>query len=239
MFVPASASTSEKSTTEKTSTAMRRAIALTPCVASALFVPRAVPSRKLTGKIMAGLIYSPLCRRVTVKPEKISSTITMQNHNHSAENHFSTDGEDTSSADDNNIHSITKRKNSSARAGGRRSRSTNYRKSKHPPPNELVSTVRRWALPLLLLTLILKLILGMVFGGAHNPDVVYYSRSVYQSTTYTRDGNLETTRRENFQSNIPELVKQSSGSVRDSRDFFDIIDKDIEDEIDSLLFQKW
>ncbi len=81
-------------------------------------------------------------------------------------------------------------------------------------------------------------------GGSNDPNMVYYSRSVYQSTTYTRDGNVETTRRENFQSNIPELVKQSQKKYNndegiESRGLFDIIDKEMDDEMDSLLYQKW
>ena len=81
-------------------------------------------------------------------------------------------------------------------------------------------------------------------GGSNDTNMVYYSRSVYQSTTYTRDGNVETTRRENFQSNIPELVKQSQKKYNndegiESRGLFDIIDKEMDDEMDSLLYQKW
>jgi len=84
----------------------------------------------------------------------------------------------------------------------------------------------------------------MFGGGSYGPNVVYYSRSVYQSTTYTQDGNVETARKENFQSNIPELVKRSQqqnandGGI-DGRGFFDILDQDMEDEIDALLYQKW
>jgi hypothetical protein len=62
---------------------------------------------------------------------------------------------------------------------------------------------------------------------------------VYQSTSYTKDGKVETTRKENFQSNVPELVKQAK--VKEStekKDFFNIIDDNLEDGID-LIFGKW
>jgi hypothetical protein len=130
-----------------------------------------------------------------------------------------------------------------ARAGGRRPKTTSS-KSNNSENNGFIAAVRQWALPLLALTLFLKFLLGMFGGGSYGPNVVYYSRSVYQSTKYTRDGNVETTRKENFQSNIPELVKRSQqkndidGGI-DSRGFFDILDQDMEDEIDALLYQKW
>ena len=65
-------------------------------------------------------------------------------------------------------------------------------------------------------------------------------------TSYTNDGKVETTRKENFQSNVPELVKQAKvkenkqqvrGSAEE-KDFFNIIDDNLEDEID-LIFGKW
>ena len=85
-----------------------------------------------------------------------------------------------------------------------------------------------------------------MFGGsAGNPHVFYYSRSVYESTRYTKDGNIERTRRKNFQSNIPELVEQDKEYTQEQnghgvggKSYFNIIDGDFEDKIDSLLFGK-
>jgi hypothetical protein len=189
-----------------------------PMLASA-FIPR-VPLRHKPRNI-----YSPLCR--------------LSSSNQSDRN--SPEGEDANSDFINN--SPVKSKTTVARAGGRRPKTTSS-KSNNSENNGFIAAVRQWALPLLALTLFLKFLLGMVGGGSYGPNVVYYSRSVYQSTTYTRDGNVETTRKENFQSNIPELVKRSQqknnidGGI-DSRGFFDILDQDMEDEIDALLYQKW
>ena len=88
-----------------------------------------------------------------------------------------------------------------------------------------------------------------MFGGStNNPSVVYYSSSVSESTTY-RDGNVETTRKENFQSNIPGLVERVNENKREQRGissnadayYFDSIDEDIsdmEEEIFDSVFDK-
>lgn len=144
------------------------------------------------------------------------------------------------SSNPNTVRNSSNNKNTVARAGGRRPRIPSS-KSKNPDWNSFIAAVRQFALPLFALTFALKFILGIFGGGSNDPNVVYYSRSVYQSSTYTRNGNVETIRKENFQSNIPELVKQSQrneGGVN-SGGYFDIIDKDMEDEIDSLLYQRW
>ena len=187
-----------------------RAIALVPLLSSA-FMPQLqlVPSRHIRGKI-----HFPACR--------LSSS---QKQGNQAD----------SSAED-----LINSNKTIARAGGRRPRTTKS-KSKNPDGNGFFVAIRQLAIPLLALSIIMRFLFG---GGSNDPNMVYYSRSVYQSTTYTRDGNVETTRRENFQSNIPELVKQSQKKYNndegiESRGLFDIIDKEMDDEMDSLLYQKW
>ena len=93
--------------------------------------------------------------------------------------------------------------------------------------------------------MILRFLFGMFGGSAGNPHVFRYSRSVYESTRYTKDGNIERTRRKNFQSNIPELVEQDKEYTQEQnghgvggKSYFNIIDGDFEDKIDSLLFGK-
>ena len=176
---------------------------------SSAFMPQLVPSRHIRGKI-----NFPACR--------LSSSQKQGNQA------------------DSSAEGLTNSNKTIARAGGRRPRTTTS-KSKNSDNNGFIVALRQWAIPLFAMSIILRFLFG---GGSNDPNMVYYSRSVYQSTTYTRDGNVETTRRENFQSNIPELVKQSQKKYNndggiESRGFFDIIDKEMDNEIDSLLYQKW
>jgi hypothetical protein len=93
-------------------------------------------------------------------------------------------------------------------------------------------------------TLFLRLLFGNLFGGS---NVVYYSSTVY-STTYSRDGNIETKTKESFESNIPGLVErakeersQGNNAMRGSYyDINSIEDEllDVEDEINSI-YGKW
>ena len=168
----------------------------------------------------------------------------------------------TSSSDPNNYppddgntsaqSNDVKKQRSIARAGGRRQR-TEKQKPNNQDATVFLPLLRQWALPLCLLAIVMRLLFSL-FGGnnsSSNPNVVYYSRSVYQSTTYTGDGNIETKRKESFQSNIPRLVEQSkdyaqkqqnNGADFGGRSYLDLIDEDLEDlneEIDSLMFEKW
>ena len=100
---------------------------------------------------------------------------------------------------------------------------------------------RQVALPLCLLALLLRFLFGMFGGSASNPNVVYYSRSTYQSTTYAPDGKVETTRKEDFRSNIPGLVDYRKDG-NENKYYIDSIDEDLsdlEDGMDALLFRKW
>ena len=147
-----------------------------------------------------------------------------------------------------------RKKISVARAGGRKRKGGRKQKPKSVTKDAedsggIFSTIQQLLLPLFLVSLILKLLFGFLFGGNSNPNVVYYSSSVYQSTTYTRDGNVETTRKESFNSNIPGFVENArESSQRGFRDsdsdnyYLDSIEDDLadlEDEIDSSLFGKW
>lgn len=133
-----------------------------------------------------------------------------------------------------------------ARAGGRRPRFDHKSRSNQLDvvKERILSLIGDFGLPLLIMIVALRLIFDD--GSTDNPKVVYYSRSVYQSTSYTKDGKVETTRKDNFQSNVPELVKQakvkeSKQQLRggaEEKDFFNIIDDNLEDEID-FIFKKW
>ena len=141
-------------------------------------------------------------------------------------------------------------KYSVARVGGRKTKK-NHQTKKDPKNtnNGVFATIRQLALPIVLATVFFRLLFGNLFGGA-SPNVVYYSSSVYQSTTYKADGNVETSRKESFESNIPGLVEKAreSSQRNDNRairgSYYDI-DSAIEDELMDAeeeinsIFGKW
>mmetsp|Transcript_27877 Transcript_27877/g.43065 ORF Transcript_27877/g.43065 Transcript_27877/m.43065 type:complete len:202 (-) Transcript_27877:2735-3340(-) len=136
-------------------------------------------------------------------------------------------------------------KKSTARIGGRRAKKQKVTKEAKIKNNGPFAIIRQLAIPIVLVTLFLRLLFGNLFGGS---NVVYYSSTVYQSTTYSRDGNIETKTKESFQSNIPGLVErekeersQGNNAMRGSYyDINSIEDEllDVEDEINSL-YGKW
>ena len=93
----------------------------------------------------------------------------------------------------------------------------------------------------------MSIIFRLLSGSGGTPNVVYYSSSYYSSTTYNKDGNVETTRKSEFKSNIPNLVEKSkeySQSQQEERNYRDDsvtidIRDELEDEINSFLYQKW
>ena len=147
--------------------------------------------------------------------------------------------------------SKTSQKYSVARTGGRRKTDPRRDSTKVTSSrNEIFAMFSQWAIPIIVLSLILRLLGSILSGGSSNPNVVYYSRSIYQSTTYSRDGSVETRTKENFQSNIPGLVENAKTSSQKAigdnqmggKFYFDsTLDEliDLEDEIDSLMFRRW
>lgn len=137
-------------------------------------------------------------------------------------------------------------KYSAARIGGRKKQKIRREDiiTKNDGP---LAFIRQLAIPILFVALFLRLLFGNLFGGS---NVVYYSSTVYQSTTYSRDGNIETRTKESFKSNIPGLVekanersqgKNDNSAVRGSYYGFDSIEGellDAEEEINSI-FGKW
>lgn len=143
-------------------------------------------------------------------------------------------------------------KYSVARVGGRKTKK-NHQIKKDTSKNTnsgVFATIRQLALPILLATVFFRLLFGNLFSGS-SPNVVYYSSSVYQSTTYKADGNVETSRKESFESNIPGLVEKArreNSQRNDNRairgSYYDIDSAiedelmDVEEEINSI-FGKW
>ena len=140
-------------------------------------------------------------------------------------------------------------KYSTARIGGRRAKKQKVKKDDNTNDGPLSTFIRQVGIPILLLTLFLRLLFGNLFGGGSN--VVYFSSTVYQSTTYSRDGNIETKRKESFESNIPGLVERAKersqkydndkSALRGSYYDINAIEEDLldaEDEISSI-FGKW
>mmetsp|Transcript_15770 Transcript_15770/g.30213 ORF Transcript_15770/g.30213 Transcript_15770/m.30213 type:complete len:262 (-) Transcript_15770:597-1382(-) len=155
-----------------------------------------------------------------------------------------------------NNESKSRRKYSVARAGGRKANNfirTDVLPKVDKTEKGLVALLSQWAVPLVVLSLLLRFLFGGIFAGASNSNVVYYSRSVYQSTTYSKDGNAETIRKESFQSNMPGLKERMEETTRKNgienmgqRSKSSYLDTnvddelaDLEDEIDTLLFRGW
>ncbi len=145
---------------------------------------------------------SLLCKPKISDSASLSSSVELS-LSYKSENNLSLEGRGMNFHDQTNSTD----KYTVARAGGRRPRTDKV--SKEPDKNRFFQLIRDFALPLCLLTVILRFLLSMFGGSASNPAVVYYSHSVYQSTSYTKDGNIERTMRENFRSNIPGLVEQT------------------------------
>ena len=138
------------------------------------------------------------------------------------------------------------KKYSTARAGGRRAK----KKDKIKLEREVKTTglFQKVVVPIVMIALLFRVIFGSLFSGGSN--VVYYSSTVYQTSTYSRDGKIETKTKESFQSNIPGLVERAKSISRENDgssirrgsyyDIDSIEDEllDVEDEINSI-FGKW
>ncbi len=140
------------------------------------------------------------------------------------------------------------KKFSTARIGGRRPKKQELKREDNNKNDGPFAFIRQAAIPILFVALFLRLLFGNLFGGS---NVVYYSSTVYQSTTYSRDGNIETRTKESFKSNIPGLVEKRANERSQGRndnsamrgsyyDFDSIEDEllDAEEEINSN-FGKW
>lgn len=141
-------------------------------------------------------------------------------------------------------------KYSAARVGGRRTKKHTIQTDKTNTTHGLFAIIRQLAIPILLVSIFLRLLFGNLSGGT-NPNVVYYSSRVYQSTTYSRDGNIETKRKESFESNIPGLVEKARersqksvnsatrGSYYNINSALEDVLIDVEDDINSIFGKKW
>lgn len=99
-------------------------------------------------------------------------------------------------ADDNNEAGGMERKKMFARIGGRK-------KTSKMKPESKKGGFPWWGIPLIVL-----LLLKGTFSFGSDPSFVYYESSVYESRVYNNNGQLETSRKESFRSNIPGLVEQ-------------------------------
>ena len=119
------------------------------------------------------------------------------------------DGIDQDRAGLEQVDKKSRVKYSSARAGGRVNRSRGNKSDEsvtsHGPMND--SRLIKSVIPLVSLLLFVKLLGSMLFSG---DNYVYYESTVYQTTTRTEDGKIETTRKQNFKSNIPGLREKSN-----------------------------
>lgn len=100
-------------------------------------------------------------------------------------------------------------KYSSARSGGRAKKPEREAKSLFEGAS---NPFIKLGTTLLAGVLFLKVLGALLFGGS---SYVYYESSIYQTTTTSIDGKVETTRRESFKSNIPALKESIEARVRD------------------------
>ena len=129
-------------------------------------------------------------------------------------------------------------KRSVARAGGRKSKVSQKPPNNNNNDDSRIALLKQWAVSIIISVLLLRFLFGGLLSVG-NTNYVYYTRSVYQSTTYSSDGNIETERRETFNSNVPGLIERSKvGSTSNSA----IIDEleNLEDEIfDAFNVKSW
>ena len=111
-----------------------------------------------------------------------------------------------------------KKRSSFSRAGGR-SRKRRRTKSdinkadrRDTSASSIFSTIAgmvKRAFPLLILLTLMKGLLSFLFSGM-NSNVVYYSRTVYESTSYDENGEIERFRKENVRSNVPSMISDKN-----------------------------
>jgi hypothetical protein len=129
-------------------------------------------------------------------------------------------------SDDASSFALPPSRKTISRAGGRKAR------QKKPEQK------RPGALQLLILSALAILLSFSQFGG-DNPSYVYYQSSVFESTVVGSDGRIETSRKESFKSNLPNLVRQQIGKARGQGGTLMILERDLEQElardIDTIL----
>ena len=120
-------------------------------------------------------------------------------------------------------------RNSVARAGGRQ------RKKKSPSKENARGKGNSFLGGLLLPLISLAVLLRFFFSSfISSPNVVYYSQTVYETSTYSADGKVETQRKETFESNLP-LRQIDTTRI----DVAESIERELENDLDDFLSQRW
>lgn len=129
---------------------------------------------------------------------------------------------------------------SGGRAGGRKKtlrNETQIMKRSQTIWENLPDIFKKLILGLLLLALV-KSILSFLFGS---PSVVYYQSTVYETSSYNKDGKLEKVRKESFKSNIPGFVDGKTTGRMSSISDMSLMEskfmKDFDQELDRELDQ--
>ncbi len=160
----------------------------------------------------------------------------------------SSDGDDTSSSNQNDVGGNGMKKITTTRAGGRSQSQVKRRVSqeqqepiqvqlsvqREEEPNAITKFAKN-ALPVLLFFLIIKSLLGGLFGsgsGSAGGSYVFYQSTVYESTTYDSNGQSERVRKESFKTNIPGYTpsvgeRDSSNYRKEMRKLNDEIERDL------------
>lgn len=142
------------------------------------------------------------------------------------------DGDDNQSS-----HSPSGKKYSSARLGGRKRKALVTKNDKDDDDDKNMQKFKKWATllaPILVACVLLK---SLLFGGGDNPSYVYYQSSIYESRTYGADGQLETSRKESFRSNIPALIEGRQKDGQSSYLLRQNVDEGFERALDSFILK--
>jgi len=133
----------------------------------------------------------------------------------SADDHGMIDDEAAASKNTPRNKKKTSIASNQSRMGGRnpRRKKKQLEESVENSPEDKKGGGPRLVVPALLLVLALSL--ANLFGSdSDNPSYVYYQSTVFESTIVRDDGRREMARRENFRSNLPDLVRQQQQQQR-------------------------
>lgn len=131
------------------------------------------------------------------------------NSNDKCESRFSSN--ENESDGNKKLDQEKKKRLTMARVGGRTNTLFRRKNDNNHNNTGILAGFIDFAAPIFAIIVVLRVLLGGLFGGAGggsdtNPGYVYYQSSVYESRIIGSDGRVETARKESVRSNIPSLV---------------------------------
>ena len=211
-----------RQSTTKTTMQQFHGIAVTLIITIALGKPEITCSYALTGLSGYRDYYvtkcvGKICHENVIfgKHDRVSNAIVFM---------ASDDGQKavTDSSNSKNKDQYTKNRMLQRHIGGRRK---NVRKSNTVSTNlkatmdNILSKHRKVLLWLASAAFLWIFFFSRLFGGTGaSPNYVYYQSSVIERRVVGPDGNVETSRKESFQSNLPDLVRQQRQNSQSAKD---------------------